>query len=62
MPGHPSINGEANELFGEYQDQATDGKIQFRRWPLRSVSLSNYSLSILFSLVFLVNSTNVGVL
>ena len=39
ISGHPSINGEADKLFDEYQDQATEGKIQFRRWPLRSVSL-----------------------
>ncbi|KAH8978208.1 hypothetical protein EDB83DRAFT_2243118 [Lactarius deliciosus] len=46
IPGHPSINGKADEVFQQYQDQAADGKIQFRRWPLRSVSkgqlLSNY--------------------
>ncbi|KAH9998464.1 hypothetical protein BJV74DRAFT_767901 [Russula compacta] len=46
IPGHPSINMEANALFGEYQGQAASGEIQFRRWPLRAVSrgqlLSNY--------------------
>ncbi|KAH8994050.1 hypothetical protein EDB92DRAFT_1796023 [Lactarius akahatsu] len=46
IPGHPSINGEANDLFCLYQEQAAKGTIQFRRWPLRSVSrgqlLSNY--------------------
>ncbi|KAH8977000.1 hypothetical protein EDB83DRAFT_2538231 [Lactarius deliciosus] len=36
IPGHPSINGKADEVFQQYQDQAADGKIQFRRWPLRS--------------------------
>ncbi|KAI0254135.1 hypothetical protein BJV78DRAFT_1122074 [Lactifluus subvellereus] len=46
IPGHPSINGRANDLFREYQKQAATGEIQFRRWPLRAVSrgqlLSNY--------------------
>ncbi|KAH9011931.1 hypothetical protein EDB85DRAFT_1878091, partial [Lactarius pseudohatsudake] len=46
ISGHPSINGKADEVFQQYQDQAADGKIQFRRWPLRNVSkgqlLSNY--------------------
>ncbi|KAN0134053.1 hypothetical protein V8E53_008271 [Lactarius tabidus] len=46
IPGHPSINNEANTLFGAYQKQASEGIFQFRRWPLRTVSrgqlLSNY--------------------
>ncbi|KAH9961252.1 hypothetical protein BC827DRAFT_1203467 [Russula dissimulans] len=46
IPGHPSINMEANVLFRDYQTQAACGEIQFRRWPLRAVSrgqlLSNY--------------------
>ncbi|KAH9176545.1 hypothetical protein EDB89DRAFT_1846188 [Lactarius sanguifluus] len=46
IPGHPSINEEANDIFCLYQEQAANGTIQFRRWPLRSVSrgqlLSNY--------------------
>ncbi|KAN0107182.1 hypothetical protein V8E52_010384 [Russula decolorans] len=46
IPGHPTINAEANFLFQEYQGQAASGEIQFRRWPLRAVSrgqlLSNY--------------------
>ncbi|KAH8992816.1 hypothetical protein EDB86DRAFT_2931004 [Lactarius hatsudake] len=46
IPGHPSINEKANDLFCLYQEQAAEGTIQFRRWPLRSVSrgqlLSNY--------------------
>ncbi|KAH9056549.1 hypothetical protein EDB87DRAFT_1566394 [Lactarius vividus] len=46
IPGHPSINKRADDLFGQYQKQAAEGTIQFRRWPLRSVSrgqlLSNY--------------------
>ncbi|KAF8502150.1 hypothetical protein F5888DRAFT_1608345 [Russula emetica] len=46
IPGHPTINAEANLLFQEYQGQAARGEIQFRRWPLRAVSrgqlLSNY--------------------
>ncbi|KAF8265233.1 hypothetical protein EI94DRAFT_364661 [Lactarius quietus] len=36
IPGHPSINKVANRLFYEYQDQANEGKFQFRRWPLRA--------------------------
>lgn len=40
IPGHPSINARANDLFCEYQKQAATGEIQFRRWPLRTVSLS----------------------
>ena len=40
IPGHPSINDEANTLFEAYQKQASEGIIQFRRWPLRNVSLS----------------------
>lgn len=39
IPGHPTINAEANLLFQEYQGQASRGEIQFRRWPLRAVSL-----------------------
>lgn len=39
IPGHPSINTEANALFRDYQRQAARGEIQFRRWPLRAVSL-----------------------
>ncbi|KAH9994044.1 hypothetical protein BJV77DRAFT_996606, partial [Russula vinacea] len=39
IPGHPSINGKANALFQDYQRQAARGEIQFRRWPLRAVSL-----------------------
>ncbi|KAI0266741.1 hypothetical protein BC834DRAFT_823305 [Gloeopeniophorella convolvens] len=46
IAGHPTINRTANELFVDYQNQAARGEIQFRRWPLRSVSkgqlLSNY--------------------
>jgi hypothetical protein len=57
IPGHPSINGRANDLFRQYQKQAATGEIQFRRWPLRTVSLS---LLIITMLVFLiVHSTNV---
>jgi len=40
IPGHPTINAEANRLFQEYQRQATSSEIQFRRWPLRAVSLA----------------------
>lgn len=36
IPGHPTINADANLLFQEYQRQAAGGEIQFRRWPLRA--------------------------
>lgn len=49
IPGHPSINGEANKLFQDYQDQATNGKIQFRRWPLRTHKCRGQLLSNYFS-------------
>lgn len=39
IAGRPAINAEANRLFQEYQVQAASGEIQFRRWPLRAVSL-----------------------
>jgi hypothetical protein len=35
---------EANALFQDYQRQAARGEIQFRRWPLRAVSLLAYIL------------------
>ncbi len=38
IPGHVTINTEANALFQTYQRQAARGEIQFRRWPLRAVS------------------------
>lgn len=44
IPGHPTINAEANRLFQEYQAQAARGEIQFRRWPLRAVSLLAFIL------------------
>ncbi|PIL35901.1 hypothetical protein GSI_01561 [Ganoderma sinense ZZ0214-1] len=34
--GSPRINGLANQIFQEYQEQAVSGELQFRRWPLRS--------------------------
>ncbi|KAI9442321.1 hypothetical protein H4582DRAFT_1927728 [Lactarius indigo] len=49
IPGHPSINKRANELFREYQDQAAEGTIQFRRWPLRSHKCRGQLLSNYFS-------------
>ncbi|KAH9012138.1 hypothetical protein EDB84DRAFT_1278767 [Lactarius hengduanensis] len=39
IPSHPGVNGKANELFHQYQDQAADGKIQFHRWPLRGMNI-----------------------
>ncbi len=29
---------EANQIFIKYQEQAMEGKLIFRRWPLRAVS------------------------
>lgn len=34
----PTMNGQANEILKQYQDQAATGSLKFRRWPLRSVS------------------------
>ncbi|KAI0335001.1 hypothetical protein GY45DRAFT_1420691 [Cubamyces sp. BRFM 1775] len=34
--GSPIINRVADEVFGEYQEQAGSGQLRFRRWPLRS--------------------------
>lgn len=40
-------NQEADRIFEEYQKQASEGHLLFRRWPLRSVSsLSTVILSI----------------
>jgi hypothetical protein len=36
----------ANTLFQDYQKQAARGEIQFRRWPLRAVSLLFYTSSL----------------
>jgi hypothetical protein len=49
IPGHPSINNEANTLFGAYQKQASEGIIQFRRWPLRTHKCRGQLLSNYFS-------------
>jgi len=49
IPGHASINGEANKIFLEYQEQAAKGKIKFRRWPLRSHKCRGQLLSNYFS-------------
>ncbi|KAH9083644.1 hypothetical protein EDB83DRAFT_2511963 [Lactarius deliciosus] len=49
IPGHPSINEKANDLFCLYQEQAAKGTIQFRRWPLRSHKCRGQLLSNYFS-------------
>ncbi|KAI0949242.1 hypothetical protein AcW1_008912 [Taiwanofungus camphoratus] len=36
ITGNPLANSEANTIFEEYQEQAANGKLLFRRWPLRS--------------------------
>jgi len=41
QPGPPSGNLDADIIFAEYQEQASAGQLAFRRWPLRSVSLSS---------------------
>jgi hypothetical protein len=62
IPGHPSINNEANTLFGAYQKQASEGIIQFRRWPLRTVSLLVIRCRVLSRAhIIATKSTNVGV-
>lgn len=57
IPGHPTINAEANLLFQEYQGQAASGEIQFRRWPLRAVSLLVFVLPV--TSILTLTSTNV---
>ena len=37
QPGTPLGRVEADDIFIEYQEQATAGELKFRRWPLRSV-------------------------
>ncbi|KAI0066145.1 hypothetical protein BV25DRAFT_1797181 [Artomyces pyxidatus] len=36
IPGGALINREADAIFRKYQEQASAGEIQFRRWPLRN--------------------------
>ncbi|KAA1473949.1 hypothetical protein DENSPDRAFT_780878 [Dentipellis sp. KUC8613] len=46
IQGSQLVNKEANEIFKEYQEQAKNGQLLFRRFPLRNVSrgelLTNY--------------------
>jgi hypothetical protein len=35
--GRPSGNKEADRILQMYQDQASSGELEFRRWPLKSV-------------------------
>ncbi|KAH9036924.1 hypothetical protein EDB84DRAFT_1156137 [Lactarius hengduanensis] len=49
LPYVQTINGEANDLFSKYQEQAAEGTIQFRRWPLRSHKCRGQLLSNYFS-------------
>ena len=39
QPGTPLGRLEADDIFIEYQQQATAGELKFRRWPLRSVRI-----------------------
>ncbi|KIP11598.1 hypothetical protein PHLGIDRAFT_124740 [Phlebiopsis gigantea 11061_1 CR5-6] len=32
----PTMNAQANEVLRQYQEQASEGTLKFRRWPLRS--------------------------
>ncbi|KXN90984.1 hypothetical protein AN958_03051 [Leucoagaricus sp. SymC.cos] len=45
-PSNPHWNWEADEIFREYQAQASTGALPFRRWPMRAVGrgalLTNY--------------------
>ena len=41
IQGHPLINEEANQIFQEYQEQASSGQLKFRRFPMKSVSTSS---------------------
>lgn len=43
--GNSIVNRIADEIFDEYQEQAKTGELQFRRFPLRSVSQSTSSTS-----------------
>lgn len=38
------MNGQANDILRQYQEQASEGSLKFRRWPLRSVSCIEYTL------------------
>ncbi|KAI0036934.1 hypothetical protein K488DRAFT_40180 [Vararia minispora EC-137] len=46
IPGNQKINCVADQIFHDYQEQAMNGTIDFRRYPLRSVGrgelLTNY--------------------
>lgn len=33
--GSPLLNTRANDIFRKYQDQAAEGRVSFRRWPIR---------------------------
>jgi hypothetical protein len=39
QPGTPLGRLEADDIFIEYQQEATSGELKFRRWPLRSVRI-----------------------
>ncbi|KDQ57451.1 hypothetical protein JAAARDRAFT_35165 [Jaapia argillacea MUCL 33604] len=46
---HPQSNGEADQVFREYQEQAADGSLGFRRWPIRSHKCRGQLLASYFS-------------
>ena len=60
IQGHPLINEEANQIFREYQEQASSGQLKFRRFPMKSVSTSSMQDSCTISLTFVLRSTNVN--
>lgn len=36
-------NGDADEIFKEYQEHALTGTLEFRRWPMRAASFQCHS-------------------
>lgn len=39
--GTPLSNGDADDIFQLYQQQASTGELKLRRYPLRNVSTPN---------------------
>jgi hypothetical protein len=59
QPGTPLGRIEADDIFIEYQQQATTGELKFRRWPLRSVRILHVDTRPV-QLTSASRSTNVG--
>ena len=49
QPGTPLGRLEADDIFIEYQQQATAGELKFRRWPLRSVRIFHVGTLVLLN-------------